>query len=63
MEFLACAIYADCDQRSESKIDEEARGVEAARDLEIMECNAWEHHWEGEGLECPAGNLVRARGE
>lgn len=63
MELLASGVDPDCDRGSESKIDEEGRGVEAGRDLAVVECDAWEHHWEGEGLDCPAGRLVRARGE
>lgn len=63
VEFLASGEYADCDQRTEAEVDEEGRGVEAARDLAVVESYAWEHHGEGEGLDGPAGHFVRARGE
>lgn len=63
MELLAFGEYPDRDQRLESKIDEEGRGIETAWDLAVVESYAREHHGEGERLKAPASHFVRARGE
>lgn len=61
--FLASAKYADGDQRPESEVEEVRRGVEAARDLAVVESYSFEHHREWEGLKCPAGHLIGARAD